>query len=137
MATAPGTTALAWVANIEDATVENDTFRTVLFTGKHAQLTVMSLRSGEEIGWEMHPDLDQFLRIEQGVGRLDVGCSEDGVDESHEVAAEFGIVIPGGTWHNVVNTGDAELKLYSLYAPPEHPPETVHRTKAEADAAEH
>lgn len=116
MATAPGATTLAWVANIEDATVENDTFRTVLFTGKHAQLTVMSLRSGEEIGWEMHPDLDQFLRVEQGTGRLDVGCSEDTVDESHEVAAEFGIVIPGGTWHNVVNTGDGELKLYSLYA---------------------
>ena len=137
MATAPGATTLAWVANIEDATLENETFRTVLFTGRHAQLTVMSLRAGEEIGWEMHPDLDQFLRIEQGTGRLDLGCSEDGVDESHEVEAEFGMVIPGGTWHNVVNTGERELKLYSLYAPPEHPPETVHRTKAEADAAEH
>jgi mannose-6-phosphate isomerase-like protein (cupin superfamily) len=127
----------AWVRNIEDATLSNDTFRTVLFTGEHTQLTVMSLRAGEEIGWEVHGDRDQFLRVEQGRARADFGPDEDTVSEQHEIGDDWALIIPAGTWHNVVNTGDGELKLYSLYSPPEHPAGTVHATKAEADAAEH
>lgn len=126
-----------WVGNVEEATLENANFRTVLFTGSNLQLTVMCLGPGEEIGVEMHDHLDQFLRIEQGSARVTFGPSAEQVDEEHEVTDDWAVVVPGGTWHNVINTGDGELKLYSLYAPPEHPPETVHRTKADADASEH
>jgi mannose-6-phosphate isomerase-like protein (cupin superfamily) len=128
---------IGWVGDIERATLDNATFRTVLFTGEHAQLTVMRLGPGEDIGRESHPHLDQFIRIEQGRGRVEFGTSEDRVDETHEVEDDWAIVIPAGVWHNVVNTGDGELKLYSLYAPPEHPADTVHETKADAEAAEH
>jgi mannose-6-phosphate isomerase-like protein (cupin superfamily) len=128
---------IGWVGDIERATLENATFRTVLHTGEHVQLTVMRLGPGEDIGREAHPHLDQFLRIESGAGRVEFGRSEDVVDETHEVRDDWAIVVPAGVWHNVVNTGDGELKLYSLYAPPEHPDGTVHRTKADALAAEH
>ncbi len=126
-----------WVGDIEKKTIENTNFRQVLFTGEHMQLTVMRLAPGEEIGWEMHDDLDQFLRIEQGRGRLDLGKTGDAVDESHDVQDDWAIIVPGRTWHNVVNTGSSDLKLYSLYAPPEHPDGTVHVTKADSDADEH
>jgi mannose-6-phosphate isomerase-like protein (cupin superfamily) len=128
---------LGWVGDIERETLENDTFRTVVFTGEHTQLTLMRLGPGEDIGLEAHPHLDQFIRVEQGQGRVELGESEDGVDETHDVGADWAVVVPAGIWHNLVNTGDGELKLYSLYSPPEHPPETVHRTKEEAEAAEH
>ena len=128
---------IGWVDNIERLTVENDNFRKVVHTGKHSQLTVMSIPPGGEIGWEAHGHLDQFLRIEQGKGRLDLGTSDDSVDESHEIEDDWALIVPAGTWHNVVNTGDGELKLYSIYSPPEHPDGTVHRTKTEADADEH
>jgi mannose-6-phosphate isomerase-like protein (cupin superfamily) len=127
---------LGWIGDIEQATLDNDTFRTVLFTGAHTQLTVMHLRQGEEIGWEAHHDLDQFIRIEHGSARLDLGRDGDSVDESHDLADDWAAIIPAGTWHNVVNAGDGSLKLYSLYSPPEHPDGTVHVTKADADAAE-
>lgn len=126
-----------WVADIEDATLANDTFRTVLFTGRNLQLTVMRLQPGEEIGVEMHDHLDQFIRIEQGQATVTLGPSRDEVAETHEVADDWAVIIPGGTWHNVINRGDGDLRLYSIYAPPEHPEGTVHRTKAEADADEH
>ena len=125
-----------WVGNVEETTLENTNFRTVLFTGTNIQLTVMRLGPGEEIGVEMHDHLDQFLRIEQGSARVTFGPSADQVDEEHEVEDDWAVVVPGGTWHNVINTGAGDLKLYSIYAPPEHPPETVHRTKEDADAAE-
>lgn len=128
---------LGWVADIEAATLDNSTFRTVLFTGAHAQLTVMRLAPGEEIGWEAHDNLDQFIRLEQGRARVDFGRREDQVEENHEIEDDWAIVIPAGTWHNVTNVGDADVKLYSLYTPPEHPAGTVHATKADADAAEH
>ena len=127
---------LGWVADIERATLDNENFRTVLWTGEHSQLTVMRIAAGEDIGLEVHPDHDQFIRIEEGKGRAELGPSEDEVAETHDVEADWAIVVPAGTWHNVVNTGDGDLKLYSLYSPPEHPPNTVHRTKAEAEAAE-
>jgi mannose-6-phosphate isomerase-like protein (cupin superfamily) len=128
---------LGWVGDIEQVTLDNDTFRTVLFTGQHLQLTVMRLGTGEEIGLEAHPDLDQFIRVESGRGRVELGTQVDTVEETHQVGPDWAVIIPAGVWHNVVNDGQDELQLYSLYAPPEHPPETVHRTKAEADAAEH
>ena len=126
-----------WVGNVEAATIENTNFRTVLFTGANIQLTVMRLGPGEEIGVEMHDHLDQFLRIEQGRARVTFGPSAEQVDEEHDVADDWAVIVPGGVWHNVVNTGDEDLKLYSLYSPPEHPDGTVHHTKADADAAEH
>jgi mannose-6-phosphate isomerase-like protein (cupin superfamily) len=127
---------LGWVTDIEEATVSNSTFRTVLYTGTHLQVTVMSIDAGDSIGWEMHDHLDQFLRIEQGQGRLRLGRSSDDVAEEHDVSDDWAMVIPAGTWHDVVNTGDESLKLYSVYAPPDHPDGTVHETKADAEAAE-
>ena len=126
-----------WVDDIEQATLKNSTFRTVLFTGTNMQLTVMRLAPGEEIGLEMHDDVDQFIRIEEGRARITFGRSRDEVDETHEVQDDWAVIIPAGTWHNVINAGEGDLKLYSLYSPPEHPDGTVHRTKEEADAAEH
>ncbi len=128
---------LGWVGNVEQQTLENTSFRTVLFTGGKVQLTVMCLPPGEEIGVEMHDHLDQFLRIEQGTARVTFGRSAEVIDEEHDVADDWAVIVPGGVWHNVVNTGPGDLKLYSLYAPPEHPAGTVHLTKADADAAEH
>lgn len=125
-----------WSANIEDATTKNTTFRTVLFTGTAMQLTVMSLGPGEEIGLEVHPATDQFLRVEQGSARVVMGATKDQLDETHDLSDDWAVIVPAGTWHNVVNTGQGPLKLYSIYTPPEHPPNTVHATKAEADAAE-
>lgn len=127
---------LGWVDDIERATRENETFRTVLFTGEHMQLTVMRLRPSEEIGRESHSRLDQFIRIETGQGRVEFGTSEDLVEETHEVGDDWAMVIPAGVWHNVVNVGTDELKLYSIYAPSQHPAGTVHRTRADAEAAE-
>lgn len=128
---------LAWVDNIEKVTLTNTNFRTVVNTGKHSQLTVMSIPPGGEVGWEAHGHLDQFLRLEQGKARLDFGKSQDQVDQSYEVEDDWAFIVPAGVWHNVVNTGEEDVKLYSIYSPPEHPDGTVHRTKAEADAAEH
>jgi mannose-6-phosphate isomerase-like protein (cupin superfamily) len=128
---------LGWVGDIERATLDNDTFRTVVFTGEHTQLTVMRLAPGEDIGWEVHPDNDQFIRIEQGSARVELGRTADKADETHDVEDDWAIIVPAGVWHDVVNTGDRDVKLYSLYSPPEHPPNTVHRTKADAEAAEH
>ncbi len=124
-----------WVGNIEEATTGNTYFREALFTGTALQLTVMSLEPGEEIGVEMHDDRDQFIRVEAGRATLTLGPSKDEVTETHHLEDDWAVIVPGGTWHNVVNDGDENLKLYSIYAPPEHPAGTVHKTKAEADAA--
>jgi len=128
---------LGWVDDIEAVTRGNGDFRRVLFTGSHTQLTVMRLAPGEDIGREVHPHLDQFLRIEQGRGRLELGTAEDSVDEAHDVGEDWAFIVPAGVWHNVVNTGDGDLRLYSLYSPPEHPEGTIHRTKRDAEQAEH
>jgi mannose-6-phosphate isomerase-like protein (cupin superfamily) len=127
---------LGWVQDIEQATLDNDVFRRALFTGAHLQLTVMRLAPGEDIGAETHDDHDQFIRIEAGHARVELGATAGTVDETHEVTDDWAVIIPAGVWHNVINTGEGVCKLYSLYAPPEHPADTVHRTKAEADAAE-
>jgi mannose-6-phosphate isomerase-like protein (cupin superfamily) len=127
---------LGWVGDIEQATLDNTTFRPVLFTGAHERLTVMRLQPGADIGREVHDDHDQFLRIEEGRARVEFGRGADEVDETHEVDDDWAIIVPAGVWHNVITVGDADVKLCSLYARLEHPPDTVHRTKAEADAAE-
>ena len=125
-----------WVDDIEKATLANTTFRTVLFTGEHLQMTVMTIEVGSEVGREVHPHLDQFLRLEQGSARVEFGPTEDEVTETYEAEDDWAIIVPAGTWHNIVNTGGDQLKLYSIYSPPQHPDGTVHRTKAEADEAE-
>src|SRR3546814_19743730 len=114
-----------WVDDIERATLDNDTFRTVLFTGKHLQMTVMCLQPGEEIGVEKHDDLDQFFRIEQGTGRVLMGPAEDDLSQVHDVEDDWAAIIPGGTRHTVVNTGEGQPRLSAIYTPPEHPEGTV------------
>jgi mannose-6-phosphate isomerase-like protein (cupin superfamily) len=128
--------ARGWTANIEQATIANTTFRTVLFTGPRMQLTVMHLQPGEEIGLEVHDGVDQFIRVEQGAARVVLGDAKDRLDQTHDLEDDWAVIVPAGTWHNVINTGAGPLKLYSIYTPPEHPDGTVHQTKAEADAAE-
>ena len=121
-----------YVGSIEQATVENGNFRQVLFTGKHSQLVVMCLQPTEEIGNEVHQNVDQFFRIEEGKAKFVF----DGKKE-HVVGDGDAVVVPAGTYHNVINTSsDKPLKLYTIYSPPNHPEGTVHKTKAEADAAE-
>lgn len=128
---------LGWLDDITRLTTDNANFRTVVYTGEHTQLTLMRLGPGEEIGWERHAHLDQFLRLERGRARVEFGRNEDAVDETHEVEDDWAFIVPAGIWHNVVNIGADDVKLYSLYSPPEHPDGTVHRTKADADADEH
>lgn len=123
--------------NIERATEQNQNFRTALWTGNHLQLTLMSLNVGEDIGLEMHPNTDQFIRIEEGQGLVKMGDSMDRLDFQAYVSEDFAIVIPAGKWHNLINVGNRPIKLYSIYAPPQHPRGTVHRTKEDAEAAEH
>lgn len=116
-----------YVDNIEKATLENDLFRKVLYTGEHLQLVAMTLQPGEEIGAETHDDRDQFFRVEEGQGEIQI----DG--KSHKVEDDFGIIVPAGALHNVINRGDGPLRVYTIYGPPEHRDGTVHKTKAEAD----
>lgn len=125
-----------FVVDIEEVTKKNNTFRTAIWTGRHLQVTLMSLNVGEDIGLEIHPTVDQFLRIEQGQGLVQMGDSKDRLDFAEKVYDDYAIVVPAGKWHNVTNTGNQPLKLYSIYAPPQHPYGTVHETKAVAMAAE-
>jgi mannose-6-phosphate isomerase-like protein (cupin superfamily) len=126
-----------FVIDIDDAAEQNNNFRYALWTGKYLQLTLMSIRPGEDIGLEVHPELDQFLRIEDGQGVVMMGDSKDRLDFRQIVREDYAVVIPAGKWHNLINTGYKPIKLYSIYAPPQHPHGTVHRTKADAEAAEH
>ena len=120
------------VTNIEMDTLENEDFRRVLFTGPNTQLVLMTLAPGEDIGRETHDGHDQFIRIESGVGVVELD------DEKSEVVDGSSVVIPAGVEHNLTNTSDDEpLRLYTLYSPPEHPDGTVHRTKKEAAAERH
>ncbi|MGD9676974.1 MAG: cupin domain-containing protein [Vulcanibacillus sp.] len=125
-----------FVVNINEITKRNNNFRTALWTGNHLQLTLMSINVGEDIGLEIHPNLDQFIRIEEGQGLVKMGNRKDNLDFQETVYDDYAFIIPAGTWHNLINTGNQPLKLYSIYAPPQHPYGTVHRTKADAEAAE-
>lgn len=122
-----------FVINIEEATRQNNYFRIALWTGRYLQITLMSIRVGEDIGLEMHPDVDQFIRIEEGQGLVKMGDRKDCLDFHSYVFDDYAIVIPAGKWHNLINTGNKPLKLYSIYAPPEHPHGTVHATKEDAE----
>ena len=122
--------------NINEATKQNKTFRTALWSGTNLQVTLMSLKVGEDIGLEMHPDVDQFLRLEQGQGIVQIGKNKELLDYTIAISDDSAILIPAGTWHNITNTGYSTLKLYSIYSPPNHPFGTVHQTKADAEAAD-
>ena len=113
--------------NIEKLTLANSDFRHVLYTGHHLQLVLMTLQPGDEIGSEVHEDRDQFFRFEEGEGVVDIDGVENRVEDSS------GVIVPAGARHNVRNTGDKPLKLYSIYSPPEHLEGVVQATKAEAD----
>lgn len=125
-----------FVVNIEKAAKKNKYFRTALWTGSHLQVTLMSINVGEDIGLEIHPTLDQFLRIEEGQGLVQMGKHKEKLDFQARIHDDFVIVIPAGTWHNLINIGNKPIKLYSIYAPPQHPHGTVHQTKAIAMASE-
>lgn len=121
-----------FVGDIEKLTEKNKYFRQVLYTGKYAQLVVMSLQPGEEIGNEVHNTVDQFFRIEEGEAKFVFSAKEE-----HVVKSGDAVIVPAGTFHNVINNSSKEpLKLYTIYSPPNHPDGTVHKTKAEAEAAE-
>ncbi|MBK5239647.1 MAG: cupin domain-containing protein [Clostridium sp.] len=125
-----------FVINIDEATKQNSTYRTALWTGNYLQLTLMNINVGEDIGLEVHPNLDQFIRVEEGQGLVKMGDTKYNLDFQRNVYDGFAFIIPAGKWHNLINTGDTPLKLYSIYAPPQHPPGTVHVTKADAEADE-
>lgn len=120
-----------YVVNIEDATLENTNFRTALWTGKHIQMTVMSIPVGGDVGLEIHKKEDQFLRVEQGRALVRMGPTENEVTFEQEVGDDWVILVPVGVWHNIINIADEPLKLYSIYGPPHHERDTVHETQAD------
>ena len=121
---------MGYIDNIEEKTLDNNNFRQVLFTGKHMQLVVMSLKPGEGIGEEIHEHVDQFFRIEQGEAKVVIDGQEDVLKE------DMVAIVPAGAKHNVINTSNVDLKLYTIYAPPNHPDGTINKDKAEAEAYE-
>ena len=126
-----------FIFNIDHATRMNQHFRTTLWTGRDLQLTLMSIPMRGEIGEEMHDDVDQFIRIESGRARVYMGNCRGRLEAMAEIDGNDAIIIPAGTWHNIVNIGRCPLKLYSLYAPPAHPRGTVHKTRLDAERAGH
>ena len=118
-----------YVVNIDRATKSNNNYRSALWTGKYLQLTLMSIRVGGDIGLEMHPDTDQFLRIEYGIGLVKMGENKCSLTYQKRVGPGYAIFVPAGTWHNLINVGNVPIKLYSIYAPPNHPTGIVQRTK--------
>lgn len=121
--------AKGFVANIEDLTAKNQNFRKVLYTSKHSQLVVMMIPPMGEIGMEVHPDNDQFLRIESGIGKAIIDGNEQ------VFSAGYCVIVPAGSQHNLINTSDyEELKIYTVYSPAHHRLDVVHATKADADA---
>ncbi|WP_226647184.1 cupin domain-containing protein [Mesobacillus subterraneus] len=122
--------------DIEEASLQNETFRTAIWTGKNLQLTVMSIDVGDDIGLEIHETGDQFIRVEEGDALVQMGDTKENLDFEATVSDDDAILIPEGKWHNVTNIGDTKLKVYVIYAPPEHPFGTVHQTKADAMEAE-
>ena len=124
------------VLDIDAYTMSNDNFRTALWTGTLLQVTLMSIPVGGEVGLELHPDTDQFLRIEDGQAKVLMGDTEEALTFTKMAEGDFAVIIPAGKWHNIINTGDKPLKLYSIYAPVHHPHSTVHKTFEEAEEAE-
>ncbi|WP_330698086.1 cupin domain-containing protein [Anaerotignum sp.] len=125
-----------FVVNIDMVTKQNPNYRTALWTGNNLQLTLMSIPPGGDIGLEIHPNVDQFIRVEDGVGVVQMGSSKDKLNYQRNVDSQFGIFVPAGTWHNLINIGNKPLKVYTIYAPPHHPSGTVQATKQAAQEAE-
>lgn len=121
------------VIDMDCASEVNQNFRTALWTGEHLQVTLMSIPVGEDIGLEVHEDTDQFIRIEQGCAMVRFGETRNTAGDIRVINSHFAVIIPAGTWHNIVNCGNVPLKVYSIYAPPHHPFGTVHRTKEESE----
>lgn len=113
------------IFNIDNATKKNVNFRTAFWTGEHLQLTLMSIKPGGEIGLEYHEDTDQFLRIESGIALVKMGKDKNNLSYQRKADKNFAIIVPAGTWHNIINIGNIPLKVYSIYAPPHHPFGTV------------
>ncbi|HSI70142.1 MAG TPA: cupin domain-containing protein [Gillisia sp.] len=124
-----------WVLNIEEATVNNDHYRTEQWTGKYMQMVLMSVKPGEEIDLEVHEGHDQFIRIEQGEGRVLMGKTREDLSFDETVTDDWAIFIPAGYYHNVKNTGQVDLKVYTIYSPKEHGKGTIHKTYEEAREA--
>lgn len=122
--------------DIEAATVENETYRTVAWTGRYLQVTLMSIPVGESIGLEAHPQTDQFLRVEAGRGRCVMGPAQDRLDFEQDVQDDWTVQVPAGVWHDIINTGDEPLKLYAVYAPVHHGSGVVQATAADAERDE-
>ena len=127
----------SYVVDIEKDTLDNPNFRTTRWTGKNIQLTLMTIPVGGDVGLEVHETHDQFLRLEQGRGRVQMGSSKDQLDFEREVGADWAVLVPAGTWHNITNIGDDEMKLYAIYGPPDHRNGTVHATQTDADNDPH
>ncbi len=125
-----------YVVHVEALTTENTNFRTTAWTGQFLQMTLMSIPVGGEIGLEIHQGTDQFIRIEAGAALVKMGATEETADFTSEAGPDFAIFIPSGMWHNIINTGDTALKVYSIYAPPHHPKGTIHKTSEDALATE-
>ena len=117
------------VVNMWRATEANPFYRRTLWTGKYMQVTLMTIPVGGDIGLEVHPDTDQFIRLESGHGLVQLGSSANHMNESYEVNGNFAVIVPAGTYHNITNIGRQPLRIYTIYAPPHHPFGTVHETK--------
>lgn len=124
------------VLDLEKLALLNTNYRTAIWTGKHLQTTLMQINVGDDVGLEIHPDTDQLIIVAEGYGLVKMGSQKDNLDYKCGVKAGCGIFIPQNTWHNVINTCNCPLKLISVYAPPEHPFDTVHATKEDAERAE-
>ncbi|PZG80385.1 cupin domain-containing protein [Streptomyces sp. NTH33] len=122
--------------NIETATRQNENYRTVAWTGKYLQVTLMSIPVGESIGLEVHPHTDQFLRLDAGHGKVIMGPAKDQLDFQQDVVDGWSIQVPAGTWHNVINTGDEPLRVYAIYAPVHHAPGLVQEASTDAERDE-
>lgn len=120
--------------DLEQATRENENYRTVVWSGRYLQVTLMSIPVGGDIGLEVHPDTDQFLRLDAGRGRAQIGPSKNQLSFDEEVTDGWCVLIPAGSWHNVTNIGDEPMQLYAIYAPAHHKPGKVHETAADAAA---
>jgi mannose-6-phosphate isomerase-like protein (cupin superfamily) len=120
--------------DLEQETVNNTNYRTVAWSGRYLQLTLMSIPEGGDVGLEMHPETDQFLRLDAGSGRVQMGPSLDNLEFEQDVSDGSCILVPAGTWHNVTNIGHAPMQLYAIYAPAHHKPGKIHATAADADA---
>ncbi|OLZ63835.1 cupin [Streptomyces amritsarensis] len=122
--------------DLEQATLANTNYRSVAWSGKYLQLTLMSIPVGEDIGLEAHPETDQFLRLDAGRGRVQMGSAKDRLDFDQEVEDGWAVFVPAGTWHNITNTGDEPMQLYAVYAPVHHAPGKIHATSADAESDE-